>query len=201
MEEKRNNTEDEAMNNLVKAVLKSGDVKTVFDVEDKLKKSFGKIIQEMLEAEMTEHLGHDKYEYTKENKENYRNGSSKKKVKSNLGEIELEIPRDRNSEFEPMIVPKNSRDISNIEQQIIKLYGMGNSTREISNFVEELYGFSVSAELVSNITDKIIPEMDEWKNWSMRGTHKGTLQLATRLKVLIALKHENSCFKAIFIIL
>ena len=185
------------MDNLVKAVLKNGDIKTVFDVEEKLKKSFGKIIQTMLETEMTEHLGHDKYEYTKENKENYRNGSSKKKVKSNLGEIELEIPRDRNSEFEPMIVPK----ISNIEQQIIKLYGMGNSTREISNFVEELYGFSVSAELVSNITDKIIPEMDEWKNWSMRGNHKGTLQLATRLKVLIALKHENSCFKAIFIIL
>ena len=63
-----------------------------------------------------------------------------------------------------MIVPKKSRDISNIEQQIINLYGMGNSTREISNFIEELYGFSVSAELVSNITDKVIPEMDEWKN-------------------------------------
>ena len=164
MEEKRNSAEEEAMNNLVKAVLKSGDVKTVFDVEDKLKKSFGKIIQEMLEAEMTEHLGHDKYEYTKENKENYRNGSSKKKVKSNLGQLELNIPRDRNGEFEPMIVPKNSRDISNIEQQIINLYGMGNSTREISNFIEELYGFSVSVELVSNITDKIVPEMEEWKN-------------------------------------
>lgn len=164
MEEKRISAEDEAMNNLVKAVLKSGDVKTVFDVENKLKKSFGKIIQEMLEAEMTEHLGHDKYEYTKENKENYRNGSSKKKVKSNLGQLDLNIPRDRNGEFEPMIVPKNSRDISNIEQQIINLYGMGNSTREISNFIEELYGFSVSAELVSNITDKIVPEMEEWKN-------------------------------------
>lgn len=164
MEEKGKKSEEIAMDNLVKAVLKNGDIKTVFDVEEKLKKSFGKIIQTMLETEMTEHLGHDKYEYTKENKENYRNGSSKKKVKSNLGEIELEIPRDRNSEFEPMIVPKNSRDISNIEQQIIKLYGMGNSTREISNFIEELYGFSVSAEMVSNITDKIIPEMEEWKN-------------------------------------
>lgn len=164
MEEKRNCAEDEAMNNLVKAVLKSGDIKTVFDVEDKLKKSFGKIIQEMLESEMTEHLGHDKYEHTKENKDNYRNGSSKKKVRSNLGELELAVPRDRNGEFEPIIVPKNSRDISNIEQQIINLYGMGNSTREISNFIEELYGFSVSAELVSNITDKIIPEMEEWKN-------------------------------------
>lgn len=165
MEEKEKNlAEEEAMNKLVKEILKNGDVKTVFDVEDKLKKSFGKIIQSMLEAEMTEHLGHSKYEYTKENKDNYRNGSSKKKVKSNLGEIELDIPRDRQGEFEPIIVPKHSRDISNIEQQIINLYAMGTSTREISEYVEEMYGFSVSAEMVSNITDKIIPEMEEWKS-------------------------------------
>lgn len=164
MEENKTNAEDEAMNNLVKEILKNGNVKSVFDVEDKLKKSFGKIIQSMLEAEMTEQLGHEKYEYTKDNKENYRNGSSKKTVKSNLGEIDLNIPRDRNGQFQPIIVPKNSRDISNIETQIINLYAMGNSTREISSFIEEMYGFSVSAEMISNITDKIIPEMDEWKN-------------------------------------
>lgn len=122
MEEKQTNiAEEEAMNKLVKEILKNGDVKTVFDVESKLKQSFGKVIQTMLEAEMTEHLGHNKYEYSQENKENYRNGSSKKKVKSNLGELELEIPRDRNGEFEPMIVPKHSRDISNIEHQIREL--------------------------------------------------------------------------------
>ena len=150
------------MNKLVKEILKNGDVKTVFDVESKLKQSFGKVIQSMLE-EMNEHLGYERYEYSKENKTNYRNGSSTKKVKSNLGELEIKIPRDRNGEFEPIIVPKHSRDISNIEQQIINLYSMGTSTREISNYIEEMYGFSVSAEMVSNITDKIIPEMEEWK--------------------------------------
>lgn len=165
MEEKQKNiAEEEAMNKLVKEILKNGDVKTVFDVESKLKQSFGKVIQSMLEAEMTEHLGHKKYEYSQENEENYRNGSSKKKVKSNLGELELDIPRDRNGEFEPVIIPKHSRDISNIEHQIINLYTMGTSTREISNYIEEMYGFSVSAEMVSNITDKIIPEMEEWKS-------------------------------------
>ena len=163
MKERERNIEEEAMNRLVQEILKSGDVKTIFDIESKLKKSFGKVIQSMLEAEMTEHLGHNKYEYSKENKENYRNGSSKKKVKSNLGELEIEIPRDRNGEFEPKIIPKYSRDISNIEQQIINLYGMGTTTREISNYIEDMYGFSVSAEMVSNITDKIIPEMEEWK--------------------------------------
>ena len=164
MEEKeRKIAEEEAMNKLVKEILKNGDVKTVFDVESKLKQSFGKVIQSMLEEEMNEYLGHEKYEYSKENKTNYRNGSSTKKVKSNLGELEIKIPRDRNGEFEPIIVPKHSRDISNIEQQIINLYSMGTSTREISNYIEEMYGFSVSAEMVSNITDKIIPEMEEWK--------------------------------------
>lgn len=164
MEEKeRKITEEEAMNKLVKEILKNGDVKTVFDVESKLKQSFGKVIQSMLEEEMNEHLEHEKYEYSKENKTNYRNGTSTKKVKSNLGELEIKIPRDRNGEFEPIIVPKHSRDISNIEQQIINLYSMGTSTREISNYIEEMYGFSVSAEMVSNITDKIIPEMEEWK--------------------------------------
>ncbi len=163
MKEERN-IEEEAMNKLVKEILKNGDVKTVFDIESKLKKSFGKVIQSMLEAEMTEHLGHNKYEYSEENKENYRNGTTKKKVKSNLGELEVEIPRDRNGDFEPRIIPKHSRDISNIEQQIINLYSMGTSTREISNYIEDIYGFGVSAEMVSNITDKIIPEMEEWKS-------------------------------------
>lgn len=162
-EKEKNIAEEEAMNKLVKEILKNGDVKIVFDVESKLKQSFGKIIQSMLEAEMEEQLGHKKYEYTVENEANYRNGTSKKKVKSNLREIELEIPRDRKGEFEPVIVPKHSRDISNIEQQIINLFAMGNSTREISNFIEDMYGFTVSAEMVSNIADKIIPEMDEWK--------------------------------------
>lgn len=94
-EKEKNIAEEEAMNKLVKEILKNGDVKTVFDVESKLKQSFGKIIQSMLEAEMEEQLGHKKYEYTVENEANYRNGTSKKKVKSNLREIELEIPRDR----------------------------------------------------------------------------------------------------------
>lgn len=145
-------------------MMKSGDVKTAFDVEEKLRKSFGKVIKSMLEAEMDQHLGNDKYKHEENKQENYRNGYSKKKVKSNLGEIELEIPRDRKSEFEPVVVPKHSTDISRLETQIIELYGMGNTTRQISDFVENLYGFGVSAEMVSNITDKIIPDMEEWKS-------------------------------------
>lgn len=158
------NEEDELLERIAKEMMKSGDVKTAFDVEEKLRKSFGKVIKSMLEAEMDQHLGNDKYKHEENKQENYRNGYSKKKVKSNLGEIELEVPRDRKSEFEPVVVPKHSTDISRLETQIIELYGMGNTTRQISDFVENLYGFGVSAEMVSNITDKIIPAMEEWKS-------------------------------------
>ena len=156
--------EDELLEEIAKEMIKSGDVKTAFDVEEKLRKSFGKIIKSMLEAEMDEHLGNEKYKHEEDKQNNYRNGYSKKKVKSNMGEIELEIPRDRKAEFEPVVVPKHSRDVSRLETQIIELYGMGNTTRQISEFVENLYGFEVSAEMVSNITDKIVPEMEEWKS-------------------------------------
>lgn len=156
--------ENELLERIAKEMMKSGDVKTAFDVEEKLRRSFGKIIKSMLEAEMDQHLGNEKYKHDDNKQENYRNGYSKKKVKSNMGEIELDIPRDRKGEFEPVVVPKHSRDISRLETQIIELYGMGNTTRQISDFVENLYGFGVSAEMVSNITDKIIPEMEEWKS-------------------------------------
>lgn len=161
---RKRDEEDELMERIAREMLKSGDVKTAFDVEEKLRKSFGKIIKSMLEAEMDEHLGNEKYKHQEDKQDNYRNGYSKKKVKSNMGEIDLDVPRDRKSEFDPVVVPKHSRDISRLETQIIELYGMGNTTRQISNFVENLYGFGVSAEMVSNITDKIIPEMEEWKS-------------------------------------
>lgn len=162
---------DRILDQAIKEAIETGELKNMFDVQTMLKKSFGKVIQGMLEAEMTEHLGHEKYEYTEEEKENYRNGHNRKKVKGNLGETEIKVPRDRKGEFEPVIVEKNSRDISDIEMQIIKLYGMGNTTREISKFVEEVYGFGVSSEMVSNITDKIIPEMEEWRTRRLEETY------------------------------
>ena len=161
---KEKNEEDELLERIAREMMKSGDVKSAFDVEEKLRKSFGKIIKSMLEAEMDEHLGNNKYKHEEHKQDNYRNGYSKKKVKSNMGELELEIPRDRKSEFEPVVVPKHSSDISRLETHLIELYGIGNTTRQISEFVENLYGFGVSAEMVSNITDKIIPEMEEWKS-------------------------------------
>ena len=164
MEKEKELTQDEMIKELADRIAKDKNIKNIFDIQEVLKKSFGKAIESMLEAELSTQLGHEKYEYTKDTKTNYRNGHSKKTVKSSLGELELDIPRDRNNEYEPIILPKHSRNISDLEAQIINLYGLGNSTREISSYIEEMYGFRISAEMISNITDKIIPEMEEWKN-------------------------------------
>ncbi|ALX09683.1 transposase-like protein [Acetivibrio thermocellus AD2] len=128
-----------------------------------MKDLLGDTIQNMLEAELDEHLGYEKYESTEEAKSNYRNGYTSKTLKSSVGQVEIDIPRDRNAEFEPKIVPKYKRDISEIENKIIAMYARGMSTREINEQIQEIYGFEVSAEMVSKITDKILPQIEEWQ--------------------------------------
>lgn len=147
---------------LVKTLIEDYEVKTIKDVHTALKDLFADTIKEMLELEMDQHLGYEKNERTK-NSNNSRNGSSPKTIKSTLGEIEIDIPRDRNGEFEPEIIPKHKRDVSDIEDKIISMYARGISTREINEQINEIYGFKLSAEQVSKITDKILPEISEWQ--------------------------------------
>ena len=148
---------------LIKEIVRKGNFKSATDIQEALKDLMKEFIQESLEAELNNQLGYEKYE-KKENCDNSRNGYSKKKVKSSFGEIELDIPRDRNSEFEPKIVPKYSRDISNLEEKVISMYGLGMSTRDINKHIQDIYGVDVSAEMVSKITDKIVPLIEEWQN-------------------------------------
>ena len=138
--------------------------KNMSDIYDALKDLMGDTIQGMLEAELDETLGYEKHEKTDEPKTNYRNGFKQKTLKTSRGEVEIDIPQDRNSEFEPKIVPKHKTNISAIEQQIINMYARGLTTREISDQIEDIYGFEASAELVSRVTDKVIPLIDEWQN-------------------------------------
>lgn len=156
-----------AKNNQGKEILKllqdNYDIKTASDLSGALKDMFKGALQEMMNAEFDTSMGYSKYDKTTE-KTNYRNGTTKKNLKSEFGEFEFETPRDRNGEFEPKIVPKNTRDISGIEDKIISLYARGLTTREINEQVQDLYGIEVSATMVSNITDQIIPEIKEWQN-------------------------------------
>ena len=147
---------------IIRHLIEEYDVKSVKDIHEALKDLLGGTIQEMLEVELDEHLGYSKSSFTVEPKSNYRNGYKPKRLKTSEGEIEISVPQDRNSDFEPKIVPKYKRDVSEIERKIIAMYGRGLTTREISEQIEELYGFEVSAELVSKITDKLIPHIEEW---------------------------------------
>jgi transposase-like protein len=156
---------------LVRELINLYDVKSVSDIQEALKDLLGKTLQNMLEAELDVHLGYDKHEVTEAPKSNYRNGYKPKTLKTNEGKLEIEIPQDRKSEFEPLIIPKYNRDISRVEERIINMFGSGMSAREISEQVQDMYGFDVSAELVSKVTDKLYPQIEEWQNRPLSGVY------------------------------
>lgn len=154
---------DPAKKNIVSELIKTYDIKTAKDIQEALKDLLGETLQDMLEAEMNEHLGYEKYTRDDESN-NYRNGYKTKKVRSSMGELEINVPQDRDSEFEPQIVKKRQKDISEIEQKIINLYASGMSNKTIIEEIEDIYGFELSESLISDITDKVIPKIEEWKN-------------------------------------
>jgi len=149
---------------VIASLLETYDIKTTADLQEALKDLLGGTIQEMLESELDEELGYEKHEKTELPKINYRNGYKPKTLRSTMGEFEIDIPKDKNSEFNPKIVPKHKRDISEIEQKIINMYARGLTTREISEQIEDIYGFEASAQLVSKVTDQILPQIEEWQN-------------------------------------
>ena len=152
----------EGKKNIISMLLEEYDIKTAEDLQDALKDLMGGTIQAMLEAEMDEHLGYGHYERS-ENTDS-RNGKKTKRVRGNLGETEIEVPQDRDGSFEPRIVKKRQKDISGIEQKIISLYAKGMTTRQISETIEDIYGFEVSDGMVSDITDRLLPQIEEWHN-------------------------------------
>ena len=134
------------------------------DIQDKLKRLFAGTIEQMLEAEMEEHLGYEKHSEAGKNSGNSRNGYGKKIIHSDYGECEISVPRDRNGEFEPKVIAKRQTRTDEIEEKIMAMYAKGMSQRDIEATVEEIYGANVSQGLISKITDKILPEVQEWQN-------------------------------------
>lgn len=147
---------------LIKELISTYDIKDAAGIQDAIKDLLGSTIENMLEAEMNEHLGYEKYQVN--NNSNSRNGYKEKKIISSLGEQQISVPQDRDSSFEPKVVKKREKDISEIESKIISMYGLGMTTRQISEQIDEIYGFKASASLISDITDKILPEIQEWQN-------------------------------------
>lgn len=122
------------------------------------------VIETVLDGELTSHLGYDRSEQNASFDGNSRNGHIAKKVKSAFGEIDLNTPRDRHSTFDPQIVRKRQTDISGIEDKVISMYAKGMSTRDISSHIHDIYGFELSAESISAITDKVITRANEWQS-------------------------------------
>jgi transposase-like protein len=118
----------------------------------------------MLEAEMDNHLGYEKHSPLGDNVGNSRNGYSEKTIKTGLGLSKINVPRDRKGDFEPKVVKKYQTTTSDIEQRIISMYGKGMTTRDIHEHMKEIYGVEVSSGMVSSITDKVIPLIQEWQN-------------------------------------
>lgn len=148
----------------IKQLIREKNLKTAADVQNVLKEMFGETLQKMLEAELENELGYSKYDYRNKKTDNCRNGHSSKKVRSDLGDIELDIPRDRKGEFEPSVVKKHQNDVSGIEDQVISMYAKGMTVRDIQSHLKNIYGIDASPTLISNITDKIIPVIREWQS-------------------------------------
>lgn len=149
---------------LVKQLIKEFDIKDTKDISEMFKELMSNTIEEMLNSELDENLGYERYDQSAKSTDNSRNGFLEKSVRSDFGDISIRVPRDRQGDFEPQIVKKHQKNLGSIEQQIITLYAKGMSTREIEDFISNMYGAKVSPSLVSRITDRILPEIREWQN-------------------------------------
>ena len=151
---------------IIQQLLQEYDIQDAKDIQDALKDLLGGTIKEMMEAEMDHHLGYEKSERTDSVDEvrDYRNGYKTKQVNSSFGSMDIEVPQDRLSEFEPQVVKKRQKDISDIDRKIISMYAKGLSTKQISETLMDIYGFEASEGFISDVTDKILPQIEEWQN-------------------------------------
>ena len=152
----------EGKRNIIHQLLEEYDIQTTEDIQEALKDLLGGTIKEMMEAEMDDHLGYEKSE--RSDNDDYRNGYKTKRVNSSYGSMEIEVPQDRKSTFQPQVVKKRQKDISDIDQKIISMYAKGMTTRQISETIEDIYGFETSESFISDVTDKILPQIEEWQN-------------------------------------
>ena len=152
----------EGKRNIIQQLLQEYDIETAEDIQDALKDLLGGTIKEMMEAEMDDHLGYQKSE--RSDSDDYRNGYKSKRVNSSYGSMDIDVPQDRKSTFEPQIVKKRQKDISDIDQKIISMYAKGMTTRQISETIEDIYGFETLEGFISDVTDKILAQIEDWQN-------------------------------------
>ena len=149
-------------NSKLKEMFSSGQLRSQEDVGILFKNLTGQILNAVLKGELDHHLGYEKYDRIKKSTTNSRNGTSSKKVKTQVGELPLNIPRDRQNEYSPILVLKGDRELTFFEDHVLALYSKGMSTRDISEIIKELYRYELSAKTVSKITERVQVERGHW---------------------------------------
>lgn len=156
--------EQKARKELIRNFLNEAEITSFDDIKDLFKEAVAGFIEGSLNAELDEELGYAPYDVKNKKTKNSRNGYSQKTLKTSMGNVDIEVPRDRNGEFEPQILPKNQTSISSeIETKIISMYAKGMTTGDINEHIKDIYGIEVSDTTVSRITDKVLTEAKEWQ--------------------------------------
>ena len=154
--------------NIAKQIMETYKPQSAQEIQDVVKQIFAPIFEAALQGEMDNHLGYANHERSEQDSSNSRNGFSTKKLKTSMGEVPIRIPRDRESSFNPQIVKKHQRDVSAIEDKVLAMYARGMSQRDISATIEDIYGFEMSHEQISHITDCVMEEVREWQTRALK---------------------------------
>lgn len=175
-----------APKNLLKEYVKSQQFSSTADIMQAMKEMFRDVIEQVMEVEMDDELGRERCQRSDEAEgqaKNYRNGYSKKTVKTQLGEVEIKVPRDRQGNYEPKIISKYDRNADGMEEKILALYACGMSQRDIAEQIKELYDVEISPELVTKISEKIMPEVTAWQNRPLEKVYPFVFMDAIHYKV------------------
>jgi putative transposase len=173
-------TPDELLDELMKNYKKPEDL---IGENGLLKQLTKALVERAMKAEMSAHLGYEKNDPAGKNTGNSRNGNSKKTIKGEFGNLEIAVPRDRNSTFEPVIIPKGETRFTGFDDKIISMYARGMTTRDIQGHLKDMYGVEVSATLISQVTDAITEEITLWQNRSLEEVYPIMYLDAVRVKV------------------
>jgi transposase-like protein len=160
-----------------------------------IKQLTGRILQRALEAEMTEHLGYEKHSNSGDNNGNSRNGHTEKTVLLENQSTTIEVPRDRNGSFEPVIVPKHEKRVPLFNNQIISMYSRGMSERKIQDHLEEIYSIAASPDMISRVTNAVLDEVREWQNRPLEKSYPIVYLDALRVR---GREDGKSCMKSVY---
>ena len=165
MGKRRNRSPEEAARRAkIRELLQESNISSMADIQELFKETIAEFMENGLDAELDEELGYSRYDYKNKDTDNSRNGHSSKTLKTSFGEVEIDVPRDRKGDFDPVILKKNQTSISqDIEEKILSMYAKGMTTSDIETHIRDIYGLEVSDTTVSRITDKILPIAKEWQ--------------------------------------